>query len=295
MGCTHDSRHDYNPEGIIFPLNMKSAFRFVVLALVLLIVAMVSGLTAMRLAIHGQEVAIPPLVGLTPTEAERTVANLGLQMSIERQYYSPQIPEGRIMSQLPQPGTKVRRGWQVRVAQSLGPTRVAIPDVTGQSEHAAELNIRRRGLDISSMASVDAAGIPPDQVLAQDPMANATQLVAPKISLLVTAGAAPEEFVMPNFLGQPLGSANRTLQDAGFRLGNVTVAAPAPVTPIPDQANASGASAAAPTAAQTAPSAAPAPAAPAVPPSAPPPPQAPPAQATPASVIVSQWPNAGQK
>ncbi len=134
---------------------MKSAIRFALMGLILVIVAMVSALTAMRFAIHGQEVAVPPLVGLAPAEAERAVSGLGLQISIERQYYSPQIPDGRIMSQLPLPGTKVRRGWQVRVAQSLGPTRVAIPDVTGQSEHAAELNIRRRGLDVASMAVVE--------------------------------------------------------------------------------------------------------------------------------------------
>src|SRR6201998_4064175 len=158
---------------------MKGAIPFVLLALVLIVVAMVSALTAMRLAIHGQEVTVPALVGMTPADAERTAAGLGLQISIERQYYSPQIPEGRIMSQLPLPGTKVRRGWQVRVAQSLGPTRVAVPDVTGQSEHAAELNIRRRGLEIASMGEVETAGIPADQVLAQNPTANATQLVAP--------------------------------------------------------------------------------------------------------------------
>jgi eukaryotic-like serine/threonine-protein kinase len=64
------------------------------LGLVLVIVAMVSALTAMRFAIHGQEVAVPALVGLAPGEAERAAAGLGLQMSIERQYYSPQIPEG---------------------------------------------------------------------------------------------------------------------------------------------------------------------------------------------------------
>src|ERR1700735_2787693 len=165
--------------------DMRSALRFAMMALVLVVVAMVSALTAMRLAIHGQEVSVPPLVGLAPAEAEKTTGGLGLQMTVERQYYSPQIPEGRIMSQLPLPGTKVRRGWQVRVAQSLGPTRVAIPDVTGESEHAAELNIRRRGLDVSSMAEVEAAGIPADQVLAQSPTANATQVVAPKISLLI--------------------------------------------------------------------------------------------------------------
>ncbi|HKC70549.1 MAG TPA: PASTA domain-containing protein [Terriglobales bacterium] len=242
---------------------MKSAIRFAMLALVLVIVAMVSGLTAMRLAIHGQEVAVPALVGMSPADAERTVAGLGLQLSVERQYYSAQVPEGRIMSQLPLPGMKVRHGWQVRVAQSLGPTRVAIPDVTGQSEHAAELNIRRRGLDVASMAQVEEPGIPADQVIAQNPRSDATQVLAPKISLLVTAAADTQAFVMPSFVGQPLGSVSRTLQDAGFRLGNVSMAPVQP--PEPDQSN-------------------PAAAVPETP-----------AQPSPASIVVSQTPGAGQK
>ncbi|MBZ5679049.1 MAG: PASTA domain-containing protein [Acidobacteriia bacterium] len=138
---------------------MKSFVRFAFLALVLVMVALVSALTAMRFAIHGQEVGVPALVGMSPAEAERAVAGLGLQIEIERQYYSPQIAEGRIMSQLPLPGTKVRRGWQVRVAQSLGPIRVAIPDVTGQSRRAAELNVKRRGLELTSTAEVQMVGI----------------------------------------------------------------------------------------------------------------------------------------
>jgi eukaryotic-like serine/threonine-protein kinase len=251
---------------------MKAAIRFVLLALVLIVVAMLSALTAMRLAIHGQEVTVPSLVGLAPADADRTAGGLGLQMSIERQYYSPQIPEGKIMSQLPLPGTKVRRGWQVRVAQSLGPTRVEIPDVTGQSEHAAELNIRRRGLDVASMAEVDDAGIPADQVLAQSPTANAVQVVAPKISLLVTSAGQPQAFVMPSFVGDLLGSVSKTLQDAGFRLGNVSVAPP-PATPDANQ-ELPGPS---PAAAQ--------------PEAAPPAP----AQPSPASIIVTQWPAPGQK
>jgi len=257
--------------------RMKSAIRFALLALVLVIVAMVSALTAMRFAIHGQEVAVPPVVGLAPMDAERKLAALGLQIAIERQYYSPQIPEGKVMSQLPLPGTRVRHGWQVRVAQSLGPTRVTIPDVTGESEHAAELNIRRRGLEVTSMATVQTLGIPADQVLAQSPTANATQVVAPKISLLVTAAAEPQAFVMPSFVGQALGSASRTLQDAGFRLGNVSVAEPANVAPV-DAGN----------------SCAPGTPVTAVP-AVPPPQAAAPAQASPASTIVSQVPAAGQK
>lgn len=203
---------------------MRPVFRFAMLSLVLVVVALVSALTAMRFAIHGQEVEVPALIGLTPSDAGRSVSSLGIQIEVERQYYSPQIPEGRIMSQMPMPGSRVRRGWQVRVAESLGPQRVAIPDVTKQSERAAEWNIRRRGIDLASTAEMQLPGVPPDQVLAQSPAANADQVAAPKTSLLVTIPSDPPAYVMPSFLGQPLGSASRTLQDAGFRLGNVTMA-----------------------------------------------------------------------
>jgi beta-lactam-binding protein with PASTA domain len=111
------------------------------------------------------------------------------------------------------------------------------------------------------------AEIPADQVLAQSPTANATQLLAPKISLLVTVPASPEAFVMPSFVGQPLGSVSRTLQDAGFRLGNVSVAS---IVEAPDQASAAGQGGV-------------------------PTPPAPPVQPSPASIVVLQYPVAGQK
>jgi len=242
---------------------MKPLFRFAMLALVLVVVALVSALTAMRFAIHGQEVEVPAIVGKTPAEAERAVAGLGLQIEVERQYYSPQIREGRIMTQLPLPGTKVRRGWQVRVAQSLGPQRVVIPDVTKQSERAAEWNIQRRGLEVASTAEMQLPGTPADQVLAQSPPANASQVEAPRTSLLVTVAADPPAYVMPSFVGQPLGTASRALQDAGFKLGNVSVA------PAVANSAASGAAGAVPT--------------------------NPPPQPSPASMIVGQTPPAGQK
>jgi beta-lactam-binding protein with PASTA domain len=122
------------------------------------------------------------------------------------------------------------------------------------------------------MAAVQTTGTPADQVLAQSPMANATQVVTPKISLLVTEAAEPQAFVMPSFAGQALGSASRSLQDAGFRLGNVSVVAPVSA-PAQDAAN------------LAAPAALPSPQAQAPPP----------AQASPASIIVSQVPAAGQK
>ncbi len=220
---------------------MRQLFRMLLLALVLLIVALVSALTAMQYAIHGREVSIPKLVSMTPLEAERAVAASGLEVVVERQFYSADVPEGKIISQVPAAGVKVRRGWAIRVAQSLGPQRIAIPDVTSQSERVAELNVRRRGLELGSLAQVNLPDAPADQVVSQSPPANASGVSVPKISLLVSRGPEPASYVMPNFVGQPLGSVTVVLQDAGIKVGKVSVvpAAPpvdvTPTTPVPTQ------------------------------------------------------------
>ena len=204
---------------------MKSFFRLVLLALVLLVVALMSALTAMRLAIHGREVSVPDLVGRTPADARRIAEDSGLQVEVERQYYSATVAEGRILSQLPPAGTQVRRGWQVRVAESLGPQRVEIPNLLGQTERAAEINIRRRGLDVGAVAEIPMPGSPAEQILSQSPPPNASGIASPKISLLVSGETPAQALVMPSFVGQPLGSVTLAVQDSGLRVGTITTAA----------------------------------------------------------------------
>ncbi len=215
---------------------MKSFFRLVLLSLVLLIVALVSALTAMRFAIHSGEVAVPDLVGKSPAEARRLAEEKGQEVNVERQYYSPTVPEGKIVSQMPLAGTKVRRGWEISVAESLGPQRVAIPNVLGETDRAAEINIQRRGLDVSSVAQIAVAGIPANQVIAQSPPPNASGIAAPKIGLLL-AQSSSAAFVMPNVVGQSLVNVTSVLQGAGLRVGTVTVVATpentSPVTSSP--------------------------------------------------------------
>jgi eukaryotic-like serine/threonine-protein kinase len=215
---------------------MKSFFRHAFQALILLMVALASALLAMRVAIHGREVAVPDLVGKTPAEARRVAEASGFQFEIERQYYSPKVEEGRILSQLPAAGTKIRRGWQIRVAQSMGPQRMEIPNVVGESQRAAELNIRRRGLDVGAVAQIQLPGAETDQVIAQDPAPSAGSIAVPKISLLASQPPAPQAFVMPSFVGQTVGNVTAVLKDAGLKLGTVTeTPPPADSASVPSQ------------------------------------------------------------
>jgi beta-lactam-binding protein with PASTA domain len=205
---------------------MRAFFRYLLLTLVLVAVFLVSALTAMRLAIHGREAAIPKVIGMTPAEAQRAAAANGLLLEIEDHFYSTDVPEGRILSQVPAPGVDVRRGWKIRVAESLGAQRVAIPDLLGQSPRAAEINLAQRGLQLGAQAVIHLPGALPDQVIAQSPPPNAEGVVSPKVGLLLTAPLEnePAAFVMPDFAGQRFGTATAAIVEAGFKLGAVTVA-----------------------------------------------------------------------
>jgi len=94
------------------------------------------------------------------------------------------------------------------------PQRVEIPNVTGQTERIANINIRRRGLDVGSIAQMRLSDSAEGQVLSQAPPPNASGVAAPKISLLVAEAPQLQAFIMPSFVGQPLGSVTPVLQDA---------------------------------------------------------------------------------
>ncbi len=200
---------------------MKSILRLFLQALILLTVMLVAALVTMRLAIHGREVAVPKVVGMTQRDAEKAAAGQGLLMDVENRFYSAEIPEGRIVSQLPAPGTQVRRGWRLRVAQSLGPQRAVVPDLVGESGRAAEMNAQRRGLEVGATVVAHIPGLPPGQVVAQSPPPNAVGVATPKINLLVTAGAEEVSYIMPDFVGRNLAEASSAIEAAGLRLGEV--------------------------------------------------------------------------
>src|SRR5215469_6789582 len=172
----------------------------------------------MRFAIQGREVKVPRLTGMTPAEAERTANSDGLVLSLESRFYSPTIPQGRIVSQAPAAGAPVRRGWKVRVAESLGPQRAAVPNLLGESEHAAGINISRRGLEIGTIGTLHLPGAQPDTVVSQNPPPDTTEAASPRVDLISSAPDNAQLYVMPNFVGHSLAEATVAVQKAGFTL-----------------------------------------------------------------------------
>jgi eukaryotic-like serine/threonine-protein kinase len=250
-------------------------------ALLMLVVFVLFAGLALRIALHGREVAIPDLAGLTVAQASEAALHNGLDLNIENKFYSRTIPAGRILSQAPAAGSRVRRGWQVRVTESLGPQQVTIPNVVGEPVREASLDLRKSSLDLGTLAHMDAPG-DTDMVLSQTPPPDAG-VDQPRVNLLLSqqGAGASDAFVMPSFVGMSWPSANRAAIALGLRVAALGEMAPVVQSPAENPPAAAQPPAAAPNSAgATTPEQAPTP---------------PPVQMVPVGPVTSQSPEAGHR
>lgn len=194
------------------------------LVMLLVAVALLAAITTMHFAIHGAEVQVPSLKGMTVADARSQTAGLGLNLDVDNRYYSGDVAAGHILSQSPAAGTVVRREWRVRVAESLGPQKVEVPDTVGKDERVAALELRRVGLEVGVTARLPSGKVAEGTVLAQDPPAHAQGIERPTINLLVAAPGedAPDGFVMPGLVGLPVVSAQVELAKVGIKTATPT-------------------------------------------------------------------------
>ncbi len=134
--------------------SIVNFFQVASLLLLLVAVALLAAITTMHFAIHGAEVQVPSLKGMTVADARSVTAGLGLNLNVDNRYYSGDVAAGHILTQSPVPGTVVRREWHVRVSESLGPQKVDVPDTVGLEQRVAELELRRAGLEVGTTAKL---------------------------------------------------------------------------------------------------------------------------------------------
>ena len=117
-----------------------SIFRFFFHVIGLMIVGALSTFIALRFFTTGDEVVVPNLKGKAPVEAIKLLTDKGLQLKIlPQKRFDKEIPADRIISQEPVADTHIKTGRSVEVYMSLGPEKIVVPDLTGQTTRVATL------------------------------------------------------------------------------------------------------------------------------------------------------------
>lgn len=205
-------------------MNSTRLLRFLgrnaLVGLALAATLVVSALATMRVVLTSRDVAVPSLVGRPVPEAGREASLRGLLVRIEGRRHDPDVPAERVVAQEPPPGAALKAHRAVRIWVSLGPQRVTVPPVEGQSARAARIALEQSGVPVARVVEIEDAA-PEGTVLVQRPPAGEADISAGGASLLVSQGLGGASFVMPDLIGREATAALAGLKAAGLKVADV--------------------------------------------------------------------------
>jgi beta-lactam-binding protein with PASTA domain len=205
-------------------LTLKRAAGFVLksslLALALLTTAAASAVLSVWTMRGSRDVVVPSLVSKRVSEAGALSARAGLLVRIEGRRNDARIPPDRIVAQEPSPGTTLKTRRSIRVWVSLGPQRLRVPAVEGQSVRAARLLFDEARVPIARVAEIDD---PAEEgtVLSQRPPAGEVESVGDGVSLLVSRGPSGRDYVMPDLIGLKAEAVVEALRRVGLKVADI--------------------------------------------------------------------------
>jgi beta-lactam-binding protein with PASTA domain len=195
--------------------------KYGLLALALAATAGISALTTMRVVLTSQEVTVPTLLEKRIPEAGALAARQGLLLRVEGRRNDAKVPADRIMSQEPAPGSTLKTQRTIRVWVSLGPRRLTVPPVEGESLRTGRLSLEQAQVPVGRVVEVS-DGAAEGTILQQHPAPGETDsLAGDGASLLVSLGPRNRDYVMPDLIGRKAGEVMDALRLAGLKVAEV--------------------------------------------------------------------------
>ena len=163
---------------------------------------------------------VPRVLGMTKSEAITDLKKAQLQPMDSGSEPHPTAPVGTVIWQDPPPDVDVPKGTRVGIVTSSGPSKVAVPDVTGYDAGMAQQILTAAGLTVGRTDSVQAPNVAPGLVVITRPPANSVANPGTGIVLVINRGAPT--ISVPDVVGMSLSDARDRIEGAGLAVGAVT-------------------------------------------------------------------------
>ena len=122
-----------------------------------------------------QQVAIPSLIGQTPSSAGATLSQLQLVVGPQINEASNSVSFGKVTRTAPPAGTQVPVGTSVTVYVSTGVPQVTVPDLTNDTQAAATAALQAAGL-VGSFSTVPVSNGNQDGIVQSQTPSNGTNV-----------------------------------------------------------------------------------------------------------------------
>jgi len=170
----------------------------------LLALAVLSGYVAMIWSMEEDRVEVPRAVGLDSVAAGALLRETGLAPRVVAEEFSASIPKGRVSSQRPSRGARVKLGSEVRLILSRGTDQLSVPNLTDITLPQAKRILAEAGLSMGQIATIHSDVHSRDMTIAQDPPVGEAATRGAAVRLLQSLGPWEEQVTLPDLRGREM-------------------------------------------------------------------------------------------
>lgn len=134
----------------------KRDFKGALIGIIVIVLLGVTGVVTNGFGLLGNdnndnEIIVPNLVNMSLENANKTMNNLDLKLTITEKHDS-EVEKNHVISQTPPQGTKLQKGDTVTIVISLGPEELSAPNLIGFTLSHAKKILEDQGLELGSVS-----------------------------------------------------------------------------------------------------------------------------------------------
>ena len=156
-------------------------------------------------------VSVPNVAGSTYSAAASAIEKKSLK-PVKVEENSDSVDKGMVIRTDPGSGVNLGRNQNVDVVVSLGPERIPVPELNGQSQAAAQQSLDDAGFRLGAISSDYSADVPEGTVLSSDPESGSLHTKGIVINLTISNGKVQ----LPDVTQQQFPAAKATVEQLGL-------------------------------------------------------------------------------
>ena len=193
-----------------------------IIGLILLFAISLGGTMGVLSLTNPPEVEMPKVIGMTKDEAQKAIEDAKLKFEVEKEEYSKDVEEGRVISQDPtymERFNKVKQGSTVKVVISKGQEKTKVPKVIGMKQDEAVKTLEDAKLKVEVIEE-PSKKVQEGYVISQETDAETETFAGETVKIHVSTGV--EKATVPDVIGNSEADAKKSLEALGFVVATTT-------------------------------------------------------------------------
>ncbi len=203
-----DDEEEEEKKSKVIPILLAVASAFVVFVIIFVVVLMFNGSSV-------EEYTVPRVIGMSYQELINDPQYSYFKFVEETTETNDEYAKGVIFAQDPEPGSKRKEGYTIKVRVSAGKQMVNVPDVSNYTETEATDILKNNGFLVKTTKTSDPT-VEKGNVVKTQPAANEQAEKGSTVIVIISTGPAANPKEVPNVVNSTYASAKNQLQANGF-------------------------------------------------------------------------------